>query len=147
MLLPRKTAFLSRGARTLVWPPPGNAENKMGKVWMPGITPTLACASGRIWKTERCRWSHGLKITPQTPPVGKVISKVSAGAAPAAAHHEENYQPVFVGPVQARLEALYPHHPTRQACLLPALWIGLSAASGAAETNSIGANATNGSRL
>jgi NADH-quinone oxidoreductase E subunit len=36
---------------------------------------------------------------------------------------DENYQPVFVGDARAQLEALYPHYPTRQACLLPALWI------------------------
>jgi NADH-quinone oxidoreductase E subunit len=42
-----------------------------------------------------------------------------AGAeAPASAH-----EPVFVGAVQARLEALFPKYPTRQACLLPALWM------------------------
>jgi NADH-quinone oxidoreductase E subunit len=46
-----------------------------------------------------------------------------AGPAQAAAHHEESYQPVFVGPVKARLEALFPQYPTRQACLLPALWM------------------------
>ena len=40
-------------------------------------------------------------------------------AAPADAPH----QPVFVGPVMARLEALFPKYPTRQACLLPALWM------------------------
>ncbi len=36
---------------------------------------------------------------------------------------EENYQPVFVGPMKARLEALFPKYPTRQSCLLPALWM------------------------
>jgi NADH-quinone oxidoreductase E subunit len=36
---------------------------------------------------------------------------------------EENYQPVFVGPMRERLEALFPKYPTRQACLLPALWM------------------------
>jgi len=46
-----------------------------------------------------------------------------AGPAHAEAHHEESYQPVFVGAVKARLEALFPQYPTRQACLLPALWM------------------------
>jgi len=36
---------------------------------------------------------------------------------------EENYQPVFTGEARARLEALFPMYPTRQACLLPALWM------------------------
>ncbi|HXI19678.1 MAG TPA: NAD(P)H-dependent oxidoreductase subunit E [Gemmatimonadales bacterium] len=36
---------------------------------------------------------------------------------------EESYQPVFVGETRARLEALFTHYPTRQACLLPALWL------------------------
>lgn len=40
-----------------------------------------------------------------------------------AAHHTETHEPVFTGPVLGRLEALYPKYPTRQACLLPALWI------------------------
>ena len=46
-----------------------------------------------------------------------------AGGAPAATHHEENYQPVFLGQVKARLEALFPQYPTKQSCLLPALWM------------------------
>lgn len=33
------------------------------------------------------------------------------------------HEPVFVGPVRQRLEALFPKYPTRQACLLPALWM------------------------
>ncbi|HQR18709.1 MAG TPA: NAD(P)H-dependent oxidoreductase subunit E [Gemmatimonadales bacterium] len=33
------------------------------------------------------------------------------------------HAPVFTGKVLARLEALYPHYPTRMACLLPALWM------------------------
>jgi NADH-quinone oxidoreductase E subunit len=43
---------------------------------------------------------------------------VSTHAAPDAP-----YQPVFAGPDRARLEALFPSYPTKQACLLPALWI------------------------
>ena len=35
----------------------------------------------------------------------------------------EPYTPVFVGPTQARLEELFTRYPTKQACLLPALWI------------------------
>ena len=37
--------------------------------------------------------------------------------------HEEAHQPIFVGKAKERLEALYPSFPTKQACLLPALWI------------------------
>jgi len=33
------------------------------------------------------------------------------------------YQPVFVGEIRARLEALFPKYPEKQACLLPALWL------------------------
>lgn len=40
-----------------------------------------------------------------------------------AAHADAPHQPVFVGPVMGRLEALFPKYPTRQACLLPALWM------------------------
>jgi NADH-quinone oxidoreductase E subunit len=40
-----------------------------------------------------------------------------------SAVHEEVHEPVFVGQAKERLEALYPSFPTRQACLLPALWI------------------------
>ena len=35
----------------------------------------------------------------------------------------KNHQAVFVGAAKARLEALFPKYPTKQACLLPALWI------------------------
>jgi NADH-quinone oxidoreductase E subunit len=44
----------------------------------------------------------------------------AAAAGPGA---EASHQPVFVGAARARLEALFPKYPTRQACLLPALWI------------------------
>ena len=40
-----------------------------------------------------------------------------------AVRHEENYQPVFVGEARQKLEALFPSYPTRQALLLPALWM------------------------
>ena len=33
------------------------------------------------------------------------------------------HQPVFVGETRARLERLFDDYPTRQACLLPALWM------------------------
>jgi len=38
-------------------------------------------------------------------------------------HAEAPHAPVFTGEVRARLEALFPQYPTRQACLLPALWM------------------------
>lgn len=38
-------------------------------------------------------------------------------------HADAPHAPVFAGAALARLEALYPKYPTRQACLLPALWI------------------------
>ena len=41
----------------------------------------------------------------------------------ATAAHEEAHQPVFAGKAKERLEAILPNFPTRQACLLPALWI------------------------
>ena len=33
------------------------------------------------------------------------------------------HEPVFVGDIRAELERLFPLYPTRQACLLPALWL------------------------
>jgi NADH-quinone oxidoreductase E subunit len=50
---------------------------------------------------------------------------MSAPHSAAAAGHgaEASHEPVFVGAARARLEALFPKYPTRQACLLPALWI------------------------
>jgi len=38
-------------------------------------------------------------------------------------HADAPHAPVFTGEVRARLEALFPQYPTRQACLLPALWM------------------------
>jgi NADH dehydrogenase (ubiquinone) flavoprotein 2 len=35
----------------------------------------------------------------------------------------EEYRPVFVGPIRSRLEQLFTKYPTKQACLLPALWM------------------------
>jgi NADH-quinone oxidoreductase E subunit len=44
-------------------------------------------------------------------------------AAPHADGTVDSHEPVFVGQVKARLEALFPKYPTKQACLLPALWM------------------------
>ncbi len=45
-------------------------------------------------------------------------------AVPAAGEHGHGpYEPVFVGAVRERLEALAAEYPTRQALLLPALWM------------------------
>jgi NADH-quinone oxidoreductase E subunit len=41
----------------------------------------------------------------------------------AVAHHDAPYAPVFVGEMGARLTALFANYPTKQACLLPALWM------------------------
>ncbi|HEY5940720.1 MAG TPA: hypothetical protein VIT87_07870, partial [Gemmatimonadales bacterium] len=46
--------------------------------------------------------------------------------APVAGHGAdlaEGYRPVFVGPIRSRLEELFTKYPTKQACLLPALWM------------------------
>jgi NADH:ubiquinone oxidoreductase subunit E len=40
-----------------------------------------------------------------------------------SAHVTQAEAPVFTGAALRKLEALYPNFPTRQACLLPALWI------------------------
>ena len=37
--------------------------------------------------------------------------------------HAAPHEPVFVGPTRARLEQLFTKYPTKQACLLPALWM------------------------
>jgi NADH dehydrogenase (ubiquinone) flavoprotein 2 len=39
------------------------------------------------------------------------------------AGHDEAHVPVFTGAPKERLEALFPKYPTKQACLLPALWM------------------------
>ena len=41
----------------------------------------------------------------------------------AVAHHGAQYQPVFVGETLTRLTDLFTKYPTKQACLLPALWM------------------------
>jgi len=46
--------------------------------------------------------------------------------APVAGHSTEpaeGYGPVFVGQARSRLEELFTKYPTKQACLLPALWM------------------------
>jgi NADH-quinone oxidoreductase E subunit len=48
---------------------------------------------------------------------------VSAAPGTAAAPHEGAHSPVFTGQAMEKLQALFPKYPTRQACLLPALWI------------------------
>ena len=50
---------------------------------------------------------------------------MSGGHGGAGAHPvtEPAYQPVFVGEARTRLEQLFTDYPTRQACLLPALWL------------------------
>ena len=35
----------------------------------------------------------------------------------------ESYEPVFTGATRSRLEQLFTKYPTKQACLLPALWM------------------------
>ena len=46
------------------------------------------------------------------------------GAAAAAQHgHDAPHEPVFTGAARDKLEALFPRFPTRQGCLLPALWL------------------------
>lgn len=44
-------------------------------------------------------------------------------ATASAAAETPPYRRVFVGEGRAALEALFPQYPTRQACLLPALWM------------------------
>jgi NADH-quinone oxidoreductase E subunit len=62
-------------------------------------------------------------VGPQRPSAGSG----QAVAGPQGAEHDtataEEYRPVFVGPIRARLEQLFTKYPTKQACLLPALWM------------------------
>jgi len=57
---------------------------------------------------------------------GKRVSG-AAGQPGAVAEHGtasvEEHRPIFVGPTRSRLEQLFTKYPTRQACLLPALWM------------------------
>ncbi len=45
------------------------------------------------------------------------------GPTPGSPGHAQSYAPVFVGETRARLDALFQKYPTKQACLLPALWM------------------------
>jgi NADH-quinone oxidoreductase E subunit len=54
---------------------------------------------------------------------GPSASGGSAIKAGTHAEHETQYEPVFVGEARARLEDLCSRYPTRQAALLPALWM------------------------
>jgi NADH-quinone oxidoreductase E subunit len=47
----------------------------------------------------------------------------AVGAGVSRPGHAETHRPVFVEEALERLEALYLKYPTKQACLLPALWI------------------------
>lgn len=46
-----------------------------------------------------------------------------ASAGDMVAHEPGEYEPVFVGDRLARLEKLFGQYPTKEACLLPALWM------------------------
>ena len=54
---------------------------------------------------------------------GPQASGGSALKPPPAGHQAEPYKPVFVGATRERLEELIKRYPTRQAALLPALWM------------------------
>jgi NADH-quinone oxidoreductase E subunit len=51
------------------------------------------------------------------------MSAPRGAAAAAQPGHAAPHQPVFTGAAREKLEALFPRFPTRQGCLLPALWI------------------------
>lgn len=44
-------------------------------------------------------------------------------APPHAHHHDEPHEPVFVGAARAELDKILSRYPTKQAALLPALWM------------------------
>ncbi|MGH7497242.1 MAG: NAD(P)H-dependent oxidoreductase subunit E, partial [Gemmatimonadales bacterium] len=48
---------------------------------------------------------------------------MSAQGANGTGTHEAPHAPVFVGEPRAALERLFGDYPTKQACLLPALWM------------------------
>ncbi len=48
---------------------------------------------------------------------------MSLTTTPAAGGHDGVHEPVFVGDTRARLEQYFTLYPTKQACLLPALWM------------------------
>jgi NADH-quinone oxidoreductase E subunit len=51
------------------------------------------------------------------------MSAPRGAAAAAQPGHAAPHQPVFTGAAREKLEAIFPRFPTRQGCLLPALWI------------------------
>jgi NADH-quinone oxidoreductase E subunit len=51
------------------------------------------------------------------------MSAPRGGAAAPQHGHEAPHEPVFTGAARDKLEGLFPRFPTRQGCLLPALWI------------------------
>lgn len=53
---------------------------------------------------------------------GPSVAGGAALKAPPHGHHEP-YVPVFTGETKARLEAMFERYPTKQAVLLPALWM------------------------
>ncbi|MEO8201502.1 MAG: NAD(P)H-dependent oxidoreductase subunit E [Gemmatimonadota bacterium] len=50
-------------------------------------------------------------------------TRTPAGAHASDAHESVPYEPVFVGEARARLDRMAGNYPTRQALLLPALWM------------------------
>ena len=50
-------------------PPVGSGDGVTMNMRMPGIRFTIACTSGRIWKTVRFRSPHGLSTMPPKPDV------------------------------------------------------------------------------
>jgi NADH dehydrogenase (ubiquinone) flavoprotein 2 len=60
----------------------------------------------------------GVNVGPHGPSAG-------SGQARAGAHGTETgpHVPIFVGPARAALEQLFTLYPTKQACLLPVLWM------------------------
>ena len=44
-------------------------------------------------------------------------------APPHGHHHDEPHEPVFVGETRAQLDIILSRYPTKQAALLPALWM------------------------
>lgn len=57
------------------------------------------------------------------PPTGGWAAGRQTGVAGHGTVPGEEYRPVFVGPTRSRLEQLFTKYPTKQACLLPALWL------------------------
>jgi NADH-quinone oxidoreductase E subunit len=56
--------------------------------------------------------------------MSELVSLQGAAKDPSpASHAAEPYEPVFVGETRAKLEKMFANYPTRQALLLPALWM------------------------